>query len=387
MKWTFASVGILIFGLIGIIIITFFNEITVSNEQDYYTLKEAVEASMIEAVDVTYYRLTGSIKIIQEKFVENFTRRFSQVATYGEGNYNIEFYDISESPPKVSVRIVDATATYNIFGTFGADPSKAFVVNEISAILDIYNDGDTVEESGPILLIPSKNLEIVNVPNGALPVYKYDNKYYQSVNGDKISDDIKECQQFIDRLECLDKNGNKVVLQEVSKDDVNILPDKNDSDDFRFVELYPVYIGKFGLSSLTDLDVGINLYNKYTGYLIYNNEIYYTTSNDVSDLVVDNCVVSSNSRISCNGIDFTKKSGRRYCCYSLNSDMYVVNSNYCDVGYSPSSCYGVNTIASKYYTLNDKNLNLYGYDKNSYDLGPDCKFENYATLDVNGICN
>jgi len=140
MRWTFANVGILVFGLFGIIIITFLNDITVSNEQDYYTLKDAVEASMIEAVDVTYFRLTGGIKINQEKFVENFTRRFSQVATFGEGNYNIEFYDISETPPKVTVKITDATNTYNIFGTFGSDPSKAFVVNEISAIMDVYSD-------------------------------------------------------------------------------------------------------------------------------------------------------------------------------------------------------------------------------------------------------
>lgn len=140
MKWTFASVGALIFGLFGIIIITFFNEIIVSNEQDYYTLKEAVEASMVESVDVTYYRLTGGIKIIQEKFVENFTRRFSQVATYGDGNYDIQFYDISEAPPKISIRIVDSTATYNIFGMFGSDPTKTFIVNEISAIMDVYSD-------------------------------------------------------------------------------------------------------------------------------------------------------------------------------------------------------------------------------------------------------
>lgn len=140
MKWTFANVGVLIFGLFGILIITFFNELTVSNEQDYYTLKDAVEASMIEAVDITYFRLTGSIKINQEKFVENFSRRFAEVATYGEGNYNLEFYDISETPPKVSVRITDATNSYNIYGTFGSDPTKVHIVNEITSIMDVYDD-------------------------------------------------------------------------------------------------------------------------------------------------------------------------------------------------------------------------------------------------------
>ena len=140
MKWTFACVGILIFGFFGIIIITFFNEITVSNEQDYYTLKDAVEASMIEAVDITYYRLTGSIKINQEKFVENFTRRFVETSTFGQGNYAIEFYQISEYPAKVSLRVVDQTNSYNIYNTFSVDlnATQANIVNELSAIIDGY---------------------------------------------------------------------------------------------------------------------------------------------------------------------------------------------------------------------------------------------------------
>ena len=41
MKWSFAAAGLIMMGLFGFIIIIMFNEITVSNEQDYYTLKEA----------------------------------------------------------------------------------------------------------------------------------------------------------------------------------------------------------------------------------------------------------------------------------------------------------------------------------------------------------
>ena len=139
MKWTFASVGVIIIGIFGIAIILLFNEITVSNEQDYHTLKEAVEASMVESVDVAYYRLTGEIKISQEKFVENFTRRFTETSTFGQGNYDIEFYQISESPPKVSLRIVDNTNSYNIY-TFNSDvgETQTKIINELSAILDVY---------------------------------------------------------------------------------------------------------------------------------------------------------------------------------------------------------------------------------------------------------
>ena len=125
--------------MFGILVILLFNEITVSNEQDYYTLKDATEAAMIEAVDVAYYRLTGEIKISQEKFVENFTRRFTQTSTFGQGNYSVDFYQITEYPAKVSLRIVDDTNSYNIY-TFTAndEATQARIVNQLSAILDGY---------------------------------------------------------------------------------------------------------------------------------------------------------------------------------------------------------------------------------------------------------
>ena len=140
MKWSFASIGLIMLGLFGFLIIILFNEITVSNEQDYYTLKEATEAAMIESIDVAYYRLSGQLKMSQEKFVENFTRRFTETSTFGQGNYEIEYYQISETPPKVSLRIVDATNRYNIYNTYSVDidATQIDIVNELSAILDVY---------------------------------------------------------------------------------------------------------------------------------------------------------------------------------------------------------------------------------------------------------
>ena len=139
MKWSFATLGLILMGIFGFLIIILFNEITVSNEQDYYTLKDAAEAAMIESVDVAYYRLTGEIKISQEKFVENFTRRFTETSTFGQGNYRIVFKQISESPPKVSLQIEDWSNSYNIY-TFNSDveQTQVKIVNELSAILDVY---------------------------------------------------------------------------------------------------------------------------------------------------------------------------------------------------------------------------------------------------------
>lgn len=139
MKWSFASVGLIMLGLFGIIIIMLFNDITVTNEQDYYTLKYATEASMLEAVDIAYYRLTGEVKISQEKFVENFTRRFTETSTFGQGDYDIVFYQILEYPAKVSLRIYDKTKGYNIYTyTSNVDETRVNIVNELSAILDGY---------------------------------------------------------------------------------------------------------------------------------------------------------------------------------------------------------------------------------------------------------
>jgi len=157
MKWSFATVGLIIMGLFGIMIIMLFHEITVSNEQDYYTLKDATEAAMIDAIDTAYYRLTGQIKISEEKFVENFTRRFTETSIFGQGNYNIEFYQITEYPAKVSIRIRDATNSYDIYNMFDVslNSTQTNIVNELSAILDgyelsdIYDEYEDIQELGP----------------------------------------------------------------------------------------------------------------------------------------------------------------------------------------------------------------------------------------------
>ena len=135
MKWSFASVATIVLGIFGLFIILLFSELTVSNEQDYYSLKEAAEASMIESIDIAYYRLTGDVKIVKEKFVENFTRRFTETSTFGQGNYQIDFYQISETPPKVSIRILDKTTNYSIYSY---DSTNYNILNEITAILDTY---------------------------------------------------------------------------------------------------------------------------------------------------------------------------------------------------------------------------------------------------------
>ena len=113
-------------------ILILFENVTTTNERDYYLLKETTEAAMFDAVDVAYYRATGELKISQEAFVEAFARRYAENTSFNMGNYTLEFYDIIESPPKVSVIITTGVGTYNING----DISDYNVANRLDAILE-----------------------------------------------------------------------------------------------------------------------------------------------------------------------------------------------------------------------------------------------------------
>lgn len=130
MKWTFASFFMVMLGLSGIFIIFLFQDITVSNEDDYFLLKEITEASMMDSIDLAYYRVSGKVKINQEKFVEVFIRRFAESSTLSAKGYKLDFYDIMEEPPKVTVRITNQTNSYDV------STEDFNIINDISAILE-----------------------------------------------------------------------------------------------------------------------------------------------------------------------------------------------------------------------------------------------------------
>lgn len=145
MKWSFATVGIFLLGIIGVSIILLFQEVTTNNENDYYLLKEVTEAAMLDAVDVAYYKETGNLKIVKEKFVENFTRRFAESTIFVTNDYNIEFYDIMEMPPKVSIVINTGLGEY----TVGGDADEYNIANKLDAILE-YTGKNTDVSPGTI---------------------------------------------------------------------------------------------------------------------------------------------------------------------------------------------------------------------------------------------
>lgn len=143
MKWSFTSVGLIVFGLIGITIILLFEQITTSNESDYYLLKEVTNAAMVDAIDIKYYRDTGNLKINREKFVENFTRRYSESTLFIGTKHIISFFDIMEIPPKVTILIDTGLGQYRIYN----DVSNYNVQNALSGILE-YNGKEVNDATG-----------------------------------------------------------------------------------------------------------------------------------------------------------------------------------------------------------------------------------------------
>lgn len=122
---------IIVLGILAIGIIWFFANATRTDQHDYNLLKETVEAAMFDAVDLAEYRKNGQVVIDEEKFVENFLRRFAENAEFPEKGYVIEIYDINTKPPKVSLKVS------NIKETTATGEILSFdIVNNIDAILE-----------------------------------------------------------------------------------------------------------------------------------------------------------------------------------------------------------------------------------------------------------
>lgn len=107
------------------------NGITTTTTQDHYSIREVTEASMLEAVDYAYYRDYNEVKMNKEKFMEVFVRMLAE--TMGATDTNqINFYEMFEAPPKVSVEIKSHS------GTNFVSSSDYDVTSRVDAIIQIY---------------------------------------------------------------------------------------------------------------------------------------------------------------------------------------------------------------------------------------------------------
>lgn len=129
MKEAFWGYFIIICGIVGIAILMLFQDVTNTNDQDYYLTKEVTEAAMVDAFDIPYYRQTGRISIDKEAFVEAFTKRFAKSVSHTR-NYTLTFNDIVEYPPKVSVTVTSKSQAFSMTG------DQFAITNKLDEILE-----------------------------------------------------------------------------------------------------------------------------------------------------------------------------------------------------------------------------------------------------------
>ena len=148
----------LLLGVIAGALLIFFGSINTKNEQNYYLLKEITQNAMLDAVDNNAYRAgleedevekidtihcasgnPGTVRIVTEKFIESFARRFAQSAKANtDYKYRVEFYDIQECPAKVTLRVIsteESATLKNVLGGKG-DAEDVLIVNDLSGILE-----------------------------------------------------------------------------------------------------------------------------------------------------------------------------------------------------------------------------------------------------------
>ena len=132
MKESYWGYWLILLGILVVVILLLVQNYTTTNTQDYYLLKETTDAAMADAVDYAYYKENEELRINKEVFMESFIKRFAENASLSQ-DYKIQFYDIYEAPPKVSVKVTSSSRTYSINGT----ANKLDSVNKISSVLQI----------------------------------------------------------------------------------------------------------------------------------------------------------------------------------------------------------------------------------------------------------
>lgn len=132
MKHAYWGYWFILLGVFIVVIMLLVKNVTTSSTQDYYLIKEVAEASMVDAVDFSYFRKYGEVKINKEKLFESFIRRFAETASLST-TYTISFYGVYEAPPKVSVEIKSKGDTFNIANI---DETSFDMVERIDAILE-----------------------------------------------------------------------------------------------------------------------------------------------------------------------------------------------------------------------------------------------------------
>ena len=206
----------MILGIIGVSIILLFQQLTTTNENDYYLLKEITEAAMVDSIDISYYRETGELKIVREKFVENFTRRFAESTLIIGTKYTIKFFDIMEEPPKVSVRIDTGIENYKIYNTSG----NYEVLNQLTGIFEYVgkrDNGKTISGEENPYEKKKKEMTYYSIVKKSNATKKYDATLELNIPDELVSGKIKNVTlsnvEYKDSSNLTQEELNMAILQ------------------------------------------------------------------------------------------------------------------------------------------------------------------------------
>ena len=141
MKEAYWGYWLVLLGVFIVVVVMLVQSASTTNTQDYYQLKEVANAAIYDAVDMAYYSEFGEVRINKELFVANFIKRFAQTVSLTD-TYTISFYDLYESPPKVSVKVTTDSGKFMI-----ADEQTSFkVTNSIDLIVELGGDPSYCED-------------------------------------------------------------------------------------------------------------------------------------------------------------------------------------------------------------------------------------------------
>jgi hypothetical protein len=128
-------IGIIIMALMGFFAVNMVTSQQTGSELDYYLLKDTTEAAMNDAIDYDFYSNNGVVRMDKEKFLESFVRRFAD-SVDGTRDYNIDVYDLNETPPKVSVKIFSKSSS-------ASKNNSTDITTNVDMIIESKNKTDT----------------------------------------------------------------------------------------------------------------------------------------------------------------------------------------------------------------------------------------------------
>ena len=128
------TVGMIMLAMLALILVNVITSSSTGSELDYYLVKETAETAIDDAIDIKYYRENGTYRMDTEKFVENFLVRFAQNVDNTRA-YKVSFYDLNETPPKVSVKVESST-------TINFDNSAILMSTTYDGILEAEYEDD-----------------------------------------------------------------------------------------------------------------------------------------------------------------------------------------------------------------------------------------------------